>query len=139
MVRNRRRPKHKGINVILGHDPGNIMLTTLFSFCVIPKLFPYGELNQSMKLTRAKLMETLRRKNEGWTTYQARKIAHISIRRVNQVWTEYQKTGRVPVLGKRMGRPKRPVKPREREMVKAAYARYREKWIGIILNHILLS
>ncbi|MCF7871804.1 hypothetical protein K9L97_02110, partial [Candidatus Woesearchaeota archaeon] len=46
--------------------------------CVIPKLFPYGELNQCMKLTRGKLMETIRRKNEGETTYQVRKIAGVS-------------------------------------------------------------
>ena len=44
---------------------------------VIPKLFPYGEFLRSMKLTRGKLIETLRRKNDGWTTYQVRKIAGV--------------------------------------------------------------
>ncbi|MFH1409817.1 MAG: DDE-type integrase/transposase/recombinase [Nanoarchaeota archaeon] len=78
-----------------------------------------------MKLTNGKLLETLRRKNEGWTTYQARKIAGISIRRVNQVWKVYQEEGKAPVFGRRMGRPKRFVKPREREIVKAAYEQYR--------------
>ncbi|HLD43139.1 MAG TPA: hypothetical protein VJB08_04090 [Candidatus Nanoarchaeia archaeon] len=33
-----------------------------------------------MKLTRGKLMETIRRKNDGWTTYQARKIARVRFR-----------------------------------------------------------
>jgi len=42
-----------------------------------------------MKLTRPKLIELIRRENDGWTTYRARKIAGISIRRVNQVWQEY--------------------------------------------------
>jgi IS1 family transposase len=54
-----------------------------------------------MKLTKVKLLETIRRKNEGLTTYQARKIAGISIRRVNQIWKEYQETGKIPELGKR--------------------------------------
>jgi molecular chaperone GrpE (heat shock protein) len=35
----------------------------LDSICVIQKIFPYGELNQGMKLTKNKLLETLRRKN----------------------------------------------------------------------------
>ena len=43
--------------------------------CVIRKLFPYGEFNPDMKLTGNKLLETLRRKNDGLTIYQARKIA----------------------------------------------------------------
>ena len=93
--------------------------------CVIPKLFPYGEFIPCMKLTRPKLLETIRRKNEGWTTYQARKIAGISIRRVNQVWKEYQETGKVPELGKKVGRPARLVTEDEQKMVKEAYERYR--------------
>ena len=44
-----------------------------------------------MKLTRGKLLEIIRKKQEGWTTYQARKIANISIRRVNHVWKIYLK------------------------------------------------
>ena len=54
-----------------------------------------------MKLTRPKLIEIIRRKNDGWTTYQVRKIAGISIRRVNQVWNEYQLTNLVPEIGKK--------------------------------------
>ena len=53
-----------------------------------------------MKLTRRKLIETIRRKNEGYTTYQARKIAGISIRRVNHVWKEYKESGKIPEIGK---------------------------------------
>ena len=55
----------------------------LASDCVIQKLFPYDKLIVSMKLTKNKLVETIGKKNMGWTTYQARKIAGISIRRVN--------------------------------------------------------
>ena len=78
-----------------------------------------------MKLTKAKLVETIRKKNEGWTTYQARKIAGISIRRVNQVWKEYQLTNKVPDIGKKNGRPSKPLEQWEMDMVKEAYTKYR--------------
>jgi len=78
-----------------------------------------------MKLTKGKLVETLRRKNEGWTTYQARKIAGISVRRVNQVWTLYNQTGRVPDLGKKVGRPAQPPLEEEEKIVKETYTKYR--------------
>lgn len=94
-------------------------------FCVIPKLFPYGEFTPCMKLTKTKLLETLRRKNQGWTTCQARKIARISIRRVNQVWKEYQETGKIPEIGKNNGRPAKPIEKWEINIVKEAYAKYR--------------
>ena len=78
-----------------------------------------------MKLTRTKLLETLRRKNQGWTTYQARKIAGISIRRVNQVWSSYNETGKIPEIGKNNGRPIKPIEEWEIQMVKKAYEKYR--------------
>jgi putative transposase len=78
-----------------------------------------------MKLTKTTLLETLRRKNDGWTTYQARKIAGISIRRVNQIWKYYQETGMVPEIGKQSGRPKRKITEQEVGYVKNAYDRYR--------------
>jgi len=77
-----------------------------------------------MKLTQRKLFETLRRKNEGWTTYQARKVAGISVRRVNQVWSSYTETGQIPEIGKNNGRPKKPIQERETKMVKEAYEKY---------------
>jgi putative transposase len=78
-----------------------------------------------MKFTQGKLMETLRRKNEDWTTYQARKIAGVSVRRVNQLWSEYLETGQVPELGRKMGRPTRPIEDWEIELVKVTYPKYR--------------
>jgi putative transposase len=78
-----------------------------------------------MKLTKPKLMEILRRKNNGWTTYQARKIAGISIRRVNQVWKEYLDTGAIPEIGKTNGRPVRPITAEETNIVKQSYEKYR--------------
>ena len=78
-----------------------------------------------MKLTKTKLIETLRRKNDGWTTYQARKIARISIRRVNQVYKQYEVTGKVPEIGKKMGRPSIKATPEEIDLVRRVYLEYR--------------
>ena len=47
---------------------------------------------------------------QGWTTYQARKIAGISIRRVNQVYGQYLISGEIPEIGIKNGRPKKPKK-----------------------------
>jgi len=93
--------------------------------CVIPKLFPYGEFLPCMKLTRGKLLETIRRKNAGWTTYQARKIACITIRRVNQIMREYESTGSLPLIGRNNGRPPKPIEEWEKGLVSQAYATYR--------------
>ncbi len=78
-----------------------------------------------MKLTRGKLLETLRVKNEGATTYQARKIARISIRRVNQIWKQYTISGVLPELGKNCGRPSIPSTQEEVDLVQNAYREYR--------------
>jgi putative transposase len=78
-----------------------------------------------MKFTKATLLETLRRKNEGWTTYQVRKIAKIGIRRVNQVWVRYRRTGKIPTIGKMVGRPAKPITDQEVAIVKEAYTKYR--------------
>ena len=77
-----------------------------------------------MKLTRGKLLETLRRKNQGWTTYQARKIAGVSIRRVNQVNHQYQISGKIPEIGPNNGRPKRAIEDWEIRMIKEAFEKY---------------
>ena len=90
-------------------------------------------------------METLRRKNDGWTSYQVRKIAKISIRRVNQVYAEYLIKGQPPIIGRKLGRPSRPFSKEEKELVQKTFARYNvsastlmkliEKDFGIHLNH----
>jgi transposase InsO family protein len=78
-----------------------------------------------MKLTISKLLETLRVLNEGSSKYQARKIAGITKQRVYQVWNAYQQTGEAPEIGKRVGRPARPILEWERKLVLQAYTRYR--------------
>jgi putative transposase len=78
-----------------------------------------------MKLTKSKLVDLIGKKNRGWTTYQARKTANVSIRRVNQVWQEYLISGEIPEIGMKSGRPKKPVEKWEVEVVKEAYSKYK--------------
>lgn len=77
-----------------------------------------------MKLTRGKLLETIRVLNLGQSKYQARKIAGITKERVYQVWREYIQTGMPPVLGRQVGRPRRPISEQERSVVGQTYERY---------------
>ena len=98
-----------------------------------------------MKLTKTKLLETIRRKNDGWTTYQARKIAGITIRRVNQVYGEYIQTGKIPEIGKKVGRPSKLITDEEIRIIKESYGKYRvcastlrrviDRDYGIRINH----
>ena len=78
-----------------------------------------------MKLTQAKLTETLRKLADGKTVYQARKTARISVRRVYQVKEAFDKTGEIPTIGKYAGRPRKPFDEWEIMAVKEAYERYR--------------
>ena len=78
-----------------------------------------------MKLSKSKLIETLRKLNDGKTVYQARKVAKISVRRVYQVKEAFDKTGEIPQVGKYAGRPRKPLKEWEIILVKRAYDKYR--------------
>ena len=78
-----------------------------------------------MKLNKNKLLETIRALNNGSTSFQARKIAGISVRRVNQIWQEYLKNKELPKIGRVMGRPIRPITKTERRIVTEAFKLYR--------------
>jgi len=78
-----------------------------------------------MKLKRTKLLETLRKLNNGATAYQARKVAGISIRRVYQIKTIYEHTEEIPEIGKKVGRPLKMIEQWEIDIVKEAYGKYR--------------
>jgi len=93
--------------------------------CVIPKLFHKADLISPMKLTKSKVIETLRKLNNGKTVYQARKIANISVRRVYQVKEAFDKTGEIPKIGKDVGRPRKAFEEWEIDIVKRAFEKYR--------------
>jgi putative transposase len=78
-----------------------------------------------MKLTKSKLIETLRKLNNGKTVYQARKAANVSVRRIYQVKEAFDKTGIIPEIGIKNGRPSRPLNNWEIDIVKEAYLKYR--------------
>ncbi len=59
------------------------------------------------------------------TAYQAKKKTGVSVGRVYQIWREYQGTGKIPELGKNVGRIKRPILKSEKAIVKKAYEKYR--------------
>ena len=78
-----------------------------------------------MKFTKKSLLKTLRLKAEGKGSYQARKIANVSVRRVDELWKEYLMAGEIPVIGKGVGRPVMKIENWEKELVKKFYEKYR--------------
>ncbi|MBU0980133.1 MAG: DDE-type integrase/transposase/recombinase [Nanoarchaeota archaeon] len=76
-------------------------------------------------MTRPKLLETLRVLNDGASKYQARKVAGITKQRVYQVWKKYLETGEIPEIGRRNGRPPKPLEEWERDAVQKAFEKYR--------------
>ena len=98
---------------------------TYDAICVIRKLVLKAGVNQPMKFTKKSLLETLKAKSDGKTSYQSRKIADVSVRRVDEIWKEYLTTGEIPVVGKGVGRPMIPIEDWEKELVKRFYEKYR--------------
>jgi len=78
-----------------------------------------------MKLTKLKLIETLRVLNEGSSKYQARKIAGITKQRVYQVWKEYNLNHQIPAIGRNAGRPTKTLDAEEINLVREAWKKYR--------------
>jgi putative transposase len=64
-------------------------------------------------------------KAEGKSSYQARRMAKVSVRRVDEIWKEYLMIGEIPVIGKAVGRPMIPIENWEREIVRKSYEKYR--------------
>ncbi len=79
----------------------------------------------SMKLTAKKARYIVRHKKKGKSSDTIGKDMQISIRRVNQVWWEYKETGKEPVIGKELGRPKKTITPDESEIIKTAFNRFK--------------
>ncbi len=77
-----------------------------------------------MKLTKKTLIETIKDMGDGKGAYQAKKHASISIGRVYQIWNEYKRTGKIPELGKNVGRPKKSISKNERLIIKQTYEKY---------------
>ena len=78
-----------------------------------------------MKFNKSKILETLKRLNNGATAYQARKVASISVRRVYQIKQIYEETDEIPDIGKKAGHPVKMIEQWEIDIVKEAYEKYR--------------
>ncbi len=86
-----------------------------------------------MKLTKKKLIELLRIMEEGGTAYRAKIKIGVSIERAYQIWNEYKKTGKIPELGKSIGRPPKAMLSSEEEIVRKSYEKYRMSASRIVL------
>jgi len=95
-------------------------------FCSIRKLFPDDEVYWvSMKLNNAKMIEIVRKRNDGWSTNHIRKNVDVSERRVNQILFYYRHFDKLPVLGKKTGRPPKKVSFEHTNIILNAYDKYR--------------
>lgn len=78
-----------------------------------------------MKLNRAKILEIIRRKNEGWGSNRVRKLVGVTKRRVDQIWRHYLAHAVPPEVGLRIGRPTKFIPPEQRTIVAKVHAKYR--------------
>ena len=78
-----------------------------------------------MKLNKTKVRYILRQNRKGVATKEIARDVKVSQRRVQQIIKEYNETGQEPVLGEKVGRPRKPFTEKETEAIRAAHARYR--------------
>lgn len=77
-----------------------------------------------MKIKKKDLIEALRILEEGKSKYKASKILKASVERTYQIWKKYKETGKVPEMGKNIGRPKKSISKDIIRIVKQTYERY---------------
>jgi putative transposase len=88
-----------------------------------------------MKLTNGKIIEIIRKRNNGWSTNHIRKKFGISERRVNQILHYYNEFGVAPKISPWQGRPQREITENEVKIIKEAYQKYR--FSASLLEHII--
>ena len=76
-------------------------------------------------MTATKVRYIIRHKKKGESSDAIGKDMKISTRRVNQVWREYKETGKQPIIGMGLGRPKKVITPEESEIIKTAFNRFK--------------
>ena len=108
--------------------------------CIVPKLFlshlSPESLAQDMKLNRRKIHLIIRQKQEGVSSREIAKDIEISSRRVNQIWKYFREHGREPIIGKGVGRPRKPYDEREAQIVRDAHQRFKfgARMLEVILD-----
>ena len=78
-----------------------------------------------MKLNNAKMLEIIRKRNNGWSTNHIRKNIGVSERRVNQILSYYACYDELPILCKNMGRPPKIVSKEHTKIIIDTYDKYR--------------
>ncbi len=78
-----------------------------------------------MKLNKKKIEFIVRKRKQGMSTYQIRKEMKISERRVNQILEIHRKTGKMPMIGQNIGRPKKPLYKYERNSIIECYKEFK--------------
>jgi len=78
-----------------------------------------------MKLNQKKIRWILKEKKKGESSGVIAKIQHITRRRVDQIWKRSRDLDELPIIGKNMGRPKRPITDKESEIIEQAHQQYK--------------
>jgi len=78
-----------------------------------------------MKLNRKKVHWIIRQKQRGVGTKEIAREMKVSRRRVQQIWKCFKESGKEPILGQNVGRPRKPYIKREAEIVREAHSRYK--------------
>ena len=78
-----------------------------------------------MKLNRNKIRYIINHKKKGESCETTARDIKISKRKVEHIWKEYKETGKEPIIGKNLGRPKKQINPEEIEIIKDSYYRYK--------------
>lgn len=77
-----------------------------------------------MKLTKRKMEYIVRNRKKGMSTYMLGKHVKVTERRINQVLLGHKRTGKMPVLGRNLGRPRIKISAEERSLVLDSQSRY---------------
>jgi hypothetical protein len=78
-----------------------------------------------MKLTKKRLIESLRILEVGGTVYKASKEARITVGYTYKLWNKYKQSGMIPEIGLKVGKPIKQINEREKKLIKEFYEKYR--------------
>jgi putative transposase len=77
-----------------------------------------------MKLNRRKIHWIIRQKQDGVSSKEIAKDIDITCRRVEQIWKYFKDNGCEPIIGKGVGRPRKPYDEKEAKIIKEAQLRF---------------
>ena len=77
-----------------------------------------------MKLNRRKIHWIIRQKQKGVSSREVANDIDISTRRVEQIWKYFKDQGHEPIIGKGIGRPRKPYDEKEAQIIKEAHLRF---------------